>query len=68
MSKKEKLFTTKDIDKIKKALVNAGVKPLKENDWVELTQQEFNTLMKMDRWANNVLETAEKLNYQCNKN
>ena len=58
-------FTTKDIDKIKKALEKAGAKPLRDNDIVEFT---WDNLQKMSRWADNVLETAEKLHRQCNKN
>ena len=65
---KDKPFTTKDIDKLKKALDKAGAIPITKDTKIEFTPQEWNALMKMSKWADNVLETAEKLNRQCAKN
>lgn len=72
MAKTEKPFTTKDIDKLKKALDKAGAKPLTIQEMEKMTFEDMGLseekLLKMEKIADNILETAEKLHRQCDKN
>ncbi len=44
MSKKEKPFTTKDTDKLKKALQRAGAILIRGKDWIGFSQQDWDVL------------------------
>lgn len=53
-------FTTKDIDKLRKALKKAGAKPLKikKGATIELYPEEWEAMKKMDKWATKTLNEA----------
>ena len=54
-----KYFTTKDIDKIKKKLEEAGAVPFKPGDMVEMDERTYKVLERLDGWAEKILRQAQ---------